>query len=182
MFFWDLRVIKILPNRNYDLFCIIQEQLLRVQLATGAGNPSVSLLQQCVTLVQSSTSRLTRFGLLQLLCTWLSHCPVAVAHLLNLPTVVPYLLTNVSNNYCLRRSSCSIDKFYHHYLCLYVPYFLFRWAQLITTNLKLFVKDSVLSSSVYVVNLMMDLSPVSQEKPYHSWLQIVLVLKTLVTK
>lgn len=75
----------------------LQEQLLRVQLATGAGSPPVSLLQQCATLLEAGSKILTRLGILQLLCTWLAHCPVAVAHLLRLPGVVAHLTAYVSD-------------------------------------------------------------------------------------
>ncbi|XP_076056699.1 general vesicular transport factor p115 isoform X2 [Oratosquilla oratoria] len=75
-----------------------KEQLLRVQLATGVGSPPVSLLQQCSTILQSGAKVLTRLGLLMLLSTWLTKCPVAAAHLLGQPSMVPFLTAHISSN------------------------------------------------------------------------------------
>uniref|UniRef100_A0A672YRP7 General vesicular transport factor p115 n=1 Tax=Sphaeramia orbicularis TaxID=375764 RepID=A0A672YRP7_9TELE len=62
-----------------------KEQLLRVQLATSLGKPPVSLLQQCTNILSQGdkiTRRgskvQTRVGLLMLLCTWISNCPIAL--------------------------------------------------------------------------------------------------------
>ncbi|KAF5398662.1 General vesicular transport factor, partial [Paragonimus heterotremus] len=56
----------------------LQEELLRVHLASGPDGTSVSLLQQCFVWFQKSTRFQTRIGLLQLLCMWLAYCPAAV--------------------------------------------------------------------------------------------------------
>lgn len=73
-----------------------KEQLLRVQLATSLGNPPVSLMQQCTTILQQGGKLPTRLGLLMLMSTWLANCTLAVTHFLNIPTSVPYLTSQVS--------------------------------------------------------------------------------------
>ncbi|XP_040183698.1 general vesicular transport factor p115 isoform X2 [Rana temporaria] len=82
-----------------------KEQLLRVQLATSIGNPPVSLLQQCTNILSQGdkiTRRgskvQTRVGLLMLLCTWLSSCPIAVTHFLHNAANVPFLTAQISEN------------------------------------------------------------------------------------
>ncbi|CAN0055603.1 unnamed protein product [Lampetra planeri] len=82
-----------------------KEQLLRVQLATSLGNPPVSLLQQCTSilsqgdkLVRRGNKVQTRVGLLILLCTWLTDCPIAVTHFLHNPANVPFLTGQISEN------------------------------------------------------------------------------------
>ncbi|XP_016357358.1 general vesicular transport factor p115-like [Sinocyclocheilus anshuiensis] len=82
-----------------------KEQLLRVQLATSLGKPPVSLLQQSTNIL-SQGDKLerrgshvqTKVGLLMLLCTWISNCPIAVMHFLhnqdNVPFVSFYLHTH----------------------------------------------------------------------------------------
>ncbi|XP_078532180.1 general vesicular transport factor p115 isoform X5 [Lissotriton helveticus] len=82
-----------------------KEQLLRVQLATSIGNPPVSLLQQCTNILSQGdkidrrgSKVQTRVGLLMLLCTWLSNCPIAVAHFLHNPRNVPFLTGQISEN------------------------------------------------------------------------------------
>uniref|UniRef100_A0A1Z5L0I5 Proteasome subunit beta type n=1 Tax=Ornithodoros moubata TaxID=6938 RepID=A0A1Z5L0I5_ORNMO len=73
-----------------------KEQLLRVQLATSVGNPPVSLMQQCTTILQQGGKLPTRLGLLMLMSTWLANCTLAVMQFLNIPTSVPYLTSQVS--------------------------------------------------------------------------------------
>nr|XP_033816267.1 general vesicular transport factor p115 isoform X3 [Geotrypetes seraphini] len=75
-----------------------KEQLLRVQLATSIGNPPVSLLQQCTNILSQGSKIQTRVGLLMLLCTWLSNCPIAVTHFLHNPANVPFLTAQISEN------------------------------------------------------------------------------------
>ncbi|XP_030046522.1 general vesicular transport factor p115 isoform X4 [Microcaecilia unicolor] len=75
-----------------------KEQLLRVQLATSIGNPPVSLLQQCTNILSQGSKIQTRVGLLMLLCTWLSNCPIAVTHFLHNPSNVPFLTAQISEN------------------------------------------------------------------------------------
>ncbi|PWA30717.1 hypothetical protein CCH79_00009176 [Gambusia affinis] len=98
-----------------------KEQLLRVQLATSLGKPPVSLLQQCTNILSqvenASCLRLfqagcfwgdkivrrgskvqTRVGLLMLLCTWISNCPIAVTHFLHNQDNVPFLTAQISEN------------------------------------------------------------------------------------
>ncbi|XP_023655120.2 general vesicular transport factor p115 isoform X2 [Paramormyrops kingsleyae] len=82
-----------------------KEQLLRVQLATSLGNPPVSLLQQCTNIlsqgdkIERRGSKVqTRVGLLMLLCTWISNCPIAVTHFLHNQDNVPFLTAQISEN------------------------------------------------------------------------------------
>ncbi|XP_018408801.1 PREDICTED: general vesicular transport factor p115 isoform X4 [Nanorana parkeri] len=75
-----------------------KEQLLRVQLATSIGNPPVSLLQQCTNILSQGSKLQTRVGLLMLLCTWLSDCPIAVTHFLHNAANVPFLTAQISEN------------------------------------------------------------------------------------
>uniref|UniRef100_A0A671MCS4 General vesicular transport factor p115 n=1 Tax=Sinocyclocheilus anshuiensis TaxID=1608454 RepID=A0A671MCS4_9TELE len=75
-----------------------KEQLLRVQLATSLGKPPVSLLQQSTNILSQGSHVQTKVGLLMLLCTWISNCPIAVMHFLhnqdNVPFVSFYLHTH----------------------------------------------------------------------------------------
>ncbi|XP_053559281.1 general vesicular transport factor p115 isoform X2 [Bombina bombina] len=75
-----------------------KEQLLRVQLATSIGNPPVSLLQQCTNILSQGSKVQARVGLLMLLCTWLTNCPIAVTHFLHNPANVPFLTAQISEN------------------------------------------------------------------------------------
>ncbi|KAG9480397.1 hypothetical protein GDO78_012069 [Eleutherodactylus coqui] len=75
-----------------------KEQLLRVQLATSIGNPPVSLLQQCTNILAQGSKVQTRVGLLMLLCTWLTNCPIAVTHFLHNAANVPFLTAQISEN------------------------------------------------------------------------------------
>ncbi|XP_035516101.1 general vesicular transport factor p115 isoform X1 [Morone saxatilis] len=85
-----------------------KEQLLRVQLATSLGKPPVSLLQQCTNIlsqgdkiirrVSKGSKVQTRVGLLMLLCTWISNCPIAVTHFLHNQENVPFLTAQISEN------------------------------------------------------------------------------------
>lgn len=75
-----------------------KEQLLRVQLATSLGKPPVSLLQQCTNILSQGSKVQTRVGLLMLLCTWISNCPIAVTHFLHNHENVPFLTAQISEN------------------------------------------------------------------------------------
>ncbi|XP_067903068.1 general vesicular transport factor p115 isoform X4 [Heterodontus francisci] len=75
-----------------------KEQLLRVQLATSLGNPPVSLLQQCTNILSQGSKVQTRVGLLMLLSTWMTNCPIAVNHFLHNQTNVPFLTAQISEN------------------------------------------------------------------------------------
>lgn len=75
-----------------------KEQLLRVQLATSLGKPPVSLLQQCTNILSQGSKVQTRVGLLMLLCTWMSNCPIAVTHFLHNQENVPFLTAQISEN------------------------------------------------------------------------------------
>ncbi|XP_058036430.1 general vesicular transport factor p115 isoform X3 [Ahaetulla prasina] len=84
---------------------ILKEQLLRVQLATSIGNPPVSLLQQCTNILSQGdkidrrgSKVQTRVGLLMLLCTWLSNCPIAVTHFLHNSANIPFLTGQIAEN------------------------------------------------------------------------------------
>ncbi|KAM3822601.1 general vesicular transport factor p115 isoform 2-T2 [Vipera latastei] len=76
----------------------LKEQLLRVQLATSIGNPPVSLLQQCTNILAQGSKVQTRVGLLMLLCTWLSNCPIAVTNFLHNPENIPFLTGQIAEN------------------------------------------------------------------------------------
>uniref|UniRef100_A0A2D4GQL1 General vesicular transport factor p115 n=3 Tax=Micrurus TaxID=8634 RepID=A0A2D4GQL1_MICCO len=76
----------------------LKEQLLRVQLATSIGNPPVSLLQQCTNILSQGSKVQTRAGLLMLLCTWLSNCPIAVTHFLHNSANIPFLTGQIAEN------------------------------------------------------------------------------------
>lgn len=75
-----------------------KEQLLRVQLATSLGKPPVSLLQQCTNILSQGSKVQTRVGLLMLLCTWISNCPIAITHFLHNQENVPFLTAQISEN------------------------------------------------------------------------------------
>lgn len=99
-----------------------KEQLLKVMLATSPGASPVSLLHQCSLLLQQvfslslflllsfnylngikmnddvcfqSNQVQSKFGLLILLSTWLSHCPQAVSQFLSIPSNIPFLTAQV---------------------------------------------------------------------------------------
>ncbi|XP_062851535.1 general vesicular transport factor p115 [Trichomycterus rosablanca] len=75
-----------------------KEQLLRVQLATSLGKPPISLLQQCTNILSQGSKVQTRVGLLMLLSTWMSNCPIAVTHFLHNQENVPFLTAQISEN------------------------------------------------------------------------------------
>lgn len=76
----------------------MKQQLLRVQLATSVGNPPISLMQQITNIVRQSTDLQSKMGLLILLCSWLTECPLAVSHFLNDSGSVPFLLSQISEH------------------------------------------------------------------------------------
>lgn len=73
-----------------------KEQLLRVQLATDSSSQALALMTQVCSMMQQGVEFQKRIALLMLLSTWLSNCPLAVSHFLNIPTNVPYLTSQVS--------------------------------------------------------------------------------------
>lgn len=75
-----------------------REQLLRVMLAANPDNPPVTLLYQVTLLLQLNGKVQSKLGLLMLLCTWLSHCVVAVKQFLSIPTSIPYLIAQAGSN------------------------------------------------------------------------------------
>ncbi|XP_043276188.1 general vesicular transport factor p115 [Venturia canescens] len=75
-----------------------KEQLLRVLLATNIGKPPVTLLQQCVMLLQQGNKPQCKLGLLILLCRWTSFCPAAVKAFLAIDSSVAYLTALLSSN------------------------------------------------------------------------------------
>lgn len=78
-----------------------KEQLLKVLLATNIGKPPVTLMQQCMTLLQQGNKIQCKLGLLMLLCEWTSNCPVAVKTFLGIESSITYLtalLTSHENN------------------------------------------------------------------------------------
>ncbi|XP_012235787.1 general vesicular transport factor p115 [Linepithema humile] len=74
-----------------------KEQLLRVLLATNIGKPPVTLLQQCVMLLQQGNKTQCKLGLLILLCRWTSYCPLAVKSFLAMDSSVAYLMALLSS-------------------------------------------------------------------------------------
>lgn len=76
-----------------------KEELLRVLLATAAGSPPISLLEQCTNLLQKESYKLqSKVGLLMLLSVWCSNCPAAVKALISTPGCVAYLIAKVCAN------------------------------------------------------------------------------------
>ncbi|EZA48848.1 hypothetical protein DMN91_004882 [Ooceraea biroi] len=74
-----------------------KEQLLRVLLATNIGKPPVTLMQQCVMLLQQGNKTQCKLGLLILLCRWTSYCPLAVKSFLAIDSSVAYLTALLSS-------------------------------------------------------------------------------------
>ncbi|XP_011702750.1 PREDICTED: general vesicular transport factor p115 isoform X2 [Wasmannia auropunctata] len=74
-----------------------KEQLLRVLLATNIGKPPVTLMQQCVMLLQQGNKTQCKLGLLILLCRWTSNCPLAVKSFLAIDSSVAYLTALLSS-------------------------------------------------------------------------------------
>ncbi|XP_076233251.1 general vesicular transport factor p115 isoform X2 [Calliopsis andreniformis] len=74
-----------------------KEQLLRVLLATNIGKLPVTLMQQCVMLLQQGNKTQCKLGLLMLLCRWTAHCPVAVKSFLLIDSSVTYLTALLSS-------------------------------------------------------------------------------------
>ncbi|KAL6264632.1 hypothetical protein P5V15_004733 [Pogonomyrmex californicus] len=74
-----------------------KEQLLRVLLATNIGKPPVTLMQQCVMLLQQGNKTQCKLGLLILLCRWTSYCPLAVKAFLAIDSSVAYLTALLSS-------------------------------------------------------------------------------------
>lgn len=75
-----------------------KEQLLRVLLATSVGSTPVSLLSQCVTLLQSQCKTQSKIGLLMLLSCWLSYCPITVKSFLSLNGTISFLIAQITAN------------------------------------------------------------------------------------
>lgn len=75
-----------------------KEQLLRVLLATNIGKPPVTLMQQCVMLLQQGNKTQCKLGLLILLCRWTSYCPLAVKSFLAIDSSVAYLIALLSSH------------------------------------------------------------------------------------
>lgn len=73
-----------------------KEALLKVLLSPRPGESPVSLLQQSVLLLQEAVKVHSKIGVLMLLSTWLSHCPLAVRNFLAIPTSIPYLTTQAA--------------------------------------------------------------------------------------
>lgn len=70
---------------------IQKEQLLRVQLTTDPNALPVALMPHICSMLHQAIKFQKRAGILILLGTWLSHCPLAVSHFLNIPTNIPYV-------------------------------------------------------------------------------------------
>ncbi len=76
----------------------LKTDLLRVQLSTASGNEPVSLLIQCINILQHTPHIQTRLGLLMLLSTWVDNCPAAVSQLLGVTSAVPFLTGQIGSN------------------------------------------------------------------------------------
>jgi hypothetical protein len=76
----------------------IKLELLRVQLSTAGGNQPVSFLVQCCNIVQMTNNSQSRIGLLMLISTWVNSCTTAVAHLLSVESIVPFLTGQIGSN------------------------------------------------------------------------------------
>ncbi|RZF47201.1 hypothetical protein LSTR_LSTR004910 [Laodelphax striatellus] len=75
-----------------------REQLLRVLLAATPGtNSPISLLHQATLLLQQNSKVQSKLGLLMLLSTWLSHCPLAVKQFLAIPSSISYLTAQAAS-------------------------------------------------------------------------------------
>lgn len=74
-----------------------KEQLLRVLLATNIGKPPVTLMQQCVMLLQQGNKVQCKLGLLMLLCRWTAHCVAAVKSFLLIDSSIAYLTALLSS-------------------------------------------------------------------------------------
>ncbi|OAD57049.1 hypothetical protein WN48_02849 [Eufriesea mexicana] len=92
-----------------------KKQMLRVLLATNIGKPPVTLMQQCVMLLQQGNKTQCKLGLLMLLCRWIAHCLTAVKSFLLIDSSVAYLtalLSSQENNDDLQetllQSMCAI--------------------------------------------------------------------------
>lgn len=77
---------------------MLKSDLLRVQLSTASGNSPVSLMAQCMMLLQHTPNIQTRIGLLMFLSTWVTNCPQAVQHLVSVDTTVPFLTGQIGSN------------------------------------------------------------------------------------
>lgn len=73
-----------------------KEQLLRVLLATNIGKPPVTLMQQCVMLLQQGNKSQSKLGLLILLCRWTAYCPMAVKAFISIDSSITYLTALLS--------------------------------------------------------------------------------------
>jgi len=75
-----------------------KERLLSVLLAINIGTPPVSLMQQCVILLQENRKTQSQLSLLTLLCRWTSYSPPAVKTLLSIDSSVSHLIALLSSN------------------------------------------------------------------------------------
>jgi hypothetical protein len=78
-----------------------KENMLRSLLATSTGNQTVpvSLLQQCVALLQQAHYKVqSRLGLLMLLSVWLSNCTMSVKAFLSVSGTTSYLMAQITTN------------------------------------------------------------------------------------
>ncbi|KAI4494705.1 hypothetical protein M0804_000906 [Polistes exclamans] len=74
-----------------------KEELLRVLLATNIGKPPVTLMQQCILLLQQENKTQSKLGLVMLLCRWTANCSAAVKAFLNIDSSITYLTTLLSS-------------------------------------------------------------------------------------
>jgi hypothetical protein len=77
----------------------LKVELLKVQVSSaGDSRGPVSLLQQCLNILQQTNSVQTRIGLLMLISNWTNHCIPAVSHVLSTNGVIPFLTGQIGSN------------------------------------------------------------------------------------
>ncbi|CAB0043932.1 unnamed protein product [Trichogramma brassicae] len=75
-----------------------KEELVKVHLATNIGTPPVSLMSQCITLLQQNNNIQSKLGILILLCTWTAYSPAAVKAFVSIEFSVSYLIALLSSH------------------------------------------------------------------------------------
>lgn len=94
-----------------------KEQLLRVLLATNIGTPPVTLMQQCIVLLQQNNKIQSKLGFLTLLCRWTSYCPGAVKTFLSIDSSVSYLIALLSSS---NESVEDLQEILLHSMCAFL--------------------------------------------------------------
>ncbi len=77
----------------------LKVELLKVQVASkGDERGPVSLLEQCLAILQSSNNVQTRIGILMLISNWVNQCLNAASHTLATLGVIPFLTGQIGSN------------------------------------------------------------------------------------